>query len=38
VMGNYARMQMSAKDRVAQPLPEKKWKLRVTASTGMAAV
>jgi len=35
---NIARMQMSAKDRVAQPLPEKKWKLRVTASTGMAAV
>jgi hypothetical protein len=38
VLGNYPRMQMSAQDRVAHPLPEKKWKLRVTASTGMAAV
>ena len=36
--GDYSRLQMTAEERVAHPLPEKKWKLRVTASTGLAAV
>jgi len=35
---DFIRMNMTAKDRVASPLPEKRWKLRVTASTGLAAV
>lgn len=38
IWGNFPRMTMTAVDRVANPLPEKKWKLRVTASTGLAAV
>jgi len=38
IMGTFPRMQMTAQERVAQPLPEKKRKLRVTASTGLAAV
>jgi len=36
--GDYSRLHMTAEERVAHPLPEKKWKLRVTASTGLAAV
>ena len=35
---DFTRMNMTAKGRVASPLPEKRWKLRVTASTGLAAV
>jgi hypothetical protein len=31
-----SQMKKAAKDRVAHPLPEKKWKLRVTALTGLA--
>jgi hypothetical protein len=36
--GDYSRLSMRFEERVANPLPEKKWKLRVTASTGLAAV
>lgn len=38
VSGDYSRISMTAEERVMNPLPEKKWKLRVTASTGLAAV
>jgi hypothetical protein len=36
--GDYSRLSMRPEERVAHPLPEKKWKMRVTAPTGLAAV
>ena len=38
VTGDFSRLAMTAEERVMNPLQEKKWKLRVTASTGLAAV
>ena len=38
VTGDFSRLSMTAEERLMNPLQEKKWKLRVTASTGLAAV